>query len=191
MRNRTERLKGPLVAIALGVSIAFGTGAARANVPSVADLDATARASGNRIDIATRIGESIFATKWPAQVSQISANQMDRHLIVGIRLWGVKFHDDLTRSDFVSEVADLVERAYAAAPLAEEVDVWASVPIAVSRGEVVSGDLALPTSRTVFSFTSRRGESAAQIAARAGGNGVGVFWDEEWARTAFKKQGDL
>ncbi len=169
----------------------FGPARAVAAVPSVADLDATARASGNRLDLATRIGESVFATTWPAEVSQVSANQMDRHVIVGIRIWGVKFHDEMSRRDFVTEVIDLIGRAYAAAPAVEEVDVWASVPIEVARGEVVSGDLAVPTSRTVFSITSRRGESATAIEARASGLGEGVFWDEEWARTAFKKQGAL
>ncbi len=175
----------------LAAVTAFASPSARAAVPSLADVDATARASGNRIDVATRIGESIFATSWPAQVSQVSANQMDRHLIVGIRLWGVKFHDELTRREFVTEVTDLIARAYAAAPAVEEVDVWASVPIEVARGEIVSGDLAVPTSRTVFSITSRRGEPAAEIEARASGLREGVFWDEEWARTAFAKQGAL
>jgi hypothetical protein len=175
--------------VALPLVAMFGS-VAQAAIPSVADLDATARASGNRIDVATRIGESIFATTWPAQVSQVSANQMDRHLIVGIRLWGVKFHDEISRRDFVSEVTDLIARAYSAAP-AEEVDVWASVPIEVAKGEVVSGDLAVPTSRTVFSITSRRGDTEAEIEARAAGSGEGVFWDEEWVRTAFKKRGGL
>jgi len=178
------------LAAALAAVAAFSTQAAQAAVPSLADVDATARASGNRLDIATRIGESIFATTWPAQVSQVSANQMDRHLIVGIRIWGVKFHDEISRRQFVAEVTDLIARAYAAAPAVEEVDVWASVPIEVAKGEIVSGDLAVPTSRTVFSITSRRGESASEIEARANGPREGVFWDEEWARTAFQKQGE-
>ncbi len=159
-------------------------------MPSVADLDATARAAGNRLDIATRIGESVFASEWPAQISQISANVLDRHLIVGIRIWGVKFHEEITRRDFVAEVGSLIQKAFAAAPAAEEVDVWASVPIDVAKGVVVSGDLAKPTSRTVFSITTQRGESAAQILQRAvQTTDSGVFWDEEWARAAFKKQG--
>lgn len=160
---------------------------AAASVPSVADLDATARAAGNRIDIATRIGESIFATKWSAQVSQISANEVSGHLIVGVRIWGVKFHEAMTRQAFLGEVAALVEKAFAAAPAAEEVDVWASVPIAVAKGEVVSGDLAVPTSRTVFSISARRGEAAGEIVTRAASQAGGAYWDEEWARTAFEK----
>lgn len=177
------------ISIAALVVAAALSGVARASLPSVADLDASARAAGNRLDLATRIGESVFATAWPAQVSQISANEMDSHVIVGIRLWGVKFHGQMSRKDFVGEVASLVEKAFAAAPAAEEIDVWASVPIQVSRGEVVSGDLAVPTSRTVFSVTTRRGESPAEFQARAYAFDRGAFWDEEWARDAFEGEG--
>ncbi|MBV8116609.1 MAG: hypothetical protein JOZ01_01455, partial [Candidatus Eremiobacteraeota bacterium] len=78
---------------------------------------------------------------------------------------------------------------FAAAPATEEIDVWASVPIEVGKGVVVSGDLAKPTSRTVFSVSVRRGEKPSEILARADQTtGSGVFWDEEWARAAFKKQ---
>jgi hypothetical protein len=154
-------------------------------VPSVADLDATARAAGNRIDVATAIGKSIFATHWPAQVSQVSANAVGAHLIVGIRLWGVKFHHPMTRKQFVGEVATLVGRAFVAAPETEEVDVWASVPIAVGKGVVVSGDLAKPTTRTVFSLSVLRGEPQAKIVARASSDEGGAFWDADWERTAF------
>ena len=188
LRSRTS-LAVSLFAIALIACTALAPAPASALVPSLADVDANARASGNRVDIATHIGETIFATTWPAQVSQISANQMERHLIVGIRLWGVKFHEEMTRREFVDEVAALVEKAFAAAPAAEEVDVWASVPIEVAKGEIVSGDLAVPTSRTVFSVTSRRGESPAEMKARISESSPGVFWDEEWARAAFTKPG--
>ncbi len=124
------------------------------------------------------------------QISQISANQLDAHLIVGVRLWGVKFHKPLTREEFVDTVAAIVAKTFVAAPAAEEVDVWASVPIEVGKGVVVSGDLAKPTSRTVFSLAARRGESVEAISAAASGtSSPDVFWDEEWARAAFKKQG--
>ena len=55
---------------------------------------------------------------------------------------------------------DLIARAFAAAPAAEEVDLWVTVPIAVGKGLVVSGDLAVPTTRTVFTLSVRRGEHA-------------------------------
>jgi len=174
---------------AAGLAVCLSTGAASAKAPSITDLDATARAAGNRIDIATRIGQSIFSEAWPAQISQISANELGSHLIVGVRLWGVKFHHRVTRAEFVDEVASIVEKAFAAAPAAEEVDVWASVPIEVGKSVIVSGDLAKPTIRDVFGLTAHRGESAEQISAKADGATTDdVFWDEEWARAAFKKQ---
>ncbi len=168
------------------LAVAAASGAAPAYAPSVADLDAAARAVGNRRDVAQRIGLSVFSTHWSAQVTQISANQLGSHLIVGIRLWGVKFHHPLTRDEFIGEVVTLVERSFAAAPATEEIDVWASVPIAVAKGVVVSGDLAKPTSRTVFSLTVRRGEPVAAVRARASAASDGVFWDPQWSRTAFR-----
>ena len=149
-------------------------------------MDASARGAGNRIDLATRAGKAIFSTTWPAQVSQVSVNQLDRHVIVGIRVWGVKFHAPMTRAAFVGEAASLVQKAFTALPQAEEVDLWASVPIKVGKGVIVSGDLAKPTSRTVFSLTTRRPEAASHLAARASSSSAGVFWDQDWAARAFK-----
>ncbi len=171
--------------VAVGMEIARG--AAPAYAPSVAQLDATARAAGNRRDVAQRVGASIFSIRWAAEVSQISANELAGHLILGIRILGVKFHRPLTRGEFASEVARLVEASFAAAPATEEVDLWASVPIGVGKGVVVSGDLAKPTSRTVFSVSTRRGESASSLRARLTGSSEGVFWDVQWVRTAFRE----
>lgn len=167
-----------------GALFASVGGAASAYAPTVAQLDAEARAVGNRRDLAERIGDVVFATHWPAEVTQISANALGGHAIVGIRVLGIKFHETITRDAFVDEVVALVGQAFASAPEAEEVDVWASVPISVAKGVIVSGDLAKPTSRTVFSLSVRRGESPAAIHARiVAGNGA--FWDSTWARTAF------
>jgi hypothetical protein len=157
----------------------------RAFAPSVAQLDAMARASGNRPDVAERIGTSVFAIRWPAEVTQISANAVAGHLIVGIRVLGVKFHRPMSRDDFVTEILSLVQTTFEVAPATEEIDLWASVPISVAKGVVVSGDLAKPTSRTVFSLTARRGESLSSLRARILGASDGVFWDGQWARSAF------
>jgi hypothetical protein len=175
------------IALCMAFALMLLNIAARASAPPpLAEVDAEARASGNRKDIATRIGDALFATTWPAQVSQVSANQLGRHLIVGIRIWGVKFHEKITRAEFLSEVVSLTEKAFAADPAIEEIDLWTSVPIAVGKGVIVSGDLAKPTSRVVYSITVRRGEAPAGLTARAAGT-RGVFWDEEWARNAFKE----
>ena len=171
------------------LAIQLSLGVATAYDPSVAELDATARSAGNRRDLAEQIGASVFATRWSAEVSQISANSLNGHVIVGIRLWGVKFHQPLTRGAFVAEVVEIVDRAFVAAPAVEEVDLWANVPITVAKGAIVSGDLAKPTSRTVFSLSARRGESAASLRARLSVASEGVFWDEQWARAAFEAPG--
>jgi hypothetical protein len=169
------------------LALGFAPGIAAAYEPTVAQLDAAARAAGNRKDVADQIGISIFATRWPAEVSQVSANAVGDHLIVGIRVLGVKFHRAVTREEFETEILALVAIASGSAPQAEEIDVWASVPIEVAKGVVVSGDLAKPTSRTVFSLTTRRGESPGALKARISGNQGNVFWDEEWAQNAFKE----
>lgn len=182
MLNRIKPAAAALLAV-----LTFSTAAARASgPPPLSEVDAEARASGNRKDIATTIGDALFATTWPAQVSQVSANQLGGHLIVGIRIWGVKFHEKMTRAEYLAEVVSLTEKAFATDPAIEEIDLWTSVPIAVGKGVVVSGDLAKPTSRVVYSITVRRGEAPAALAARAAGT-HGVFWDEEWARSAFKE----
>jgi hypothetical protein len=91
-------------------------------------------------------------------------------------LSGVKFHGALDADGFVREVAALVERTFAASTV-EEVDVWATVPLDVAKGEVVAGDFARPTSRIVFSFTARRGEHDVLGRLRSGD---GVFWATDW-----------
>jgi hypothetical protein len=162
------------------------TALAQASPPTVADLDAQARASGNRKEIAQHIGQALFLSKWPAQVTKISADSVDDHVVVGVRVSGVHFHTPLTRDSFAQEVAALVTGAFSNAPVVNEVDVWVSVPLDVGKGVIVSGDLAKPTTRTVFTLTAQRGESAASLVARMR-SGSGVYWDEDWARTLLKQ----
>jgi len=123
-------------------------------------------------------------TQWPAQVLNVYANGVPGHEIGGLHLSGVRFHRPLTRDQFITEVADLVEKTFAAAPL-EEVDVWASVPLRVGKDIVVAGDLAKPTTRTVFTVSVRRGESSAALIRRMR-QGQGIFWDQDWTREALK-----
>jgi hypothetical protein len=182
LRSRTKAAALTVLAFMAASSMAC------ASAPSVADLDATARAVGNRRDIAESIGRAIFRTQWPAEVNQVSANELDRHLIVGVRIWGVKFHHPLTRADFVDEIVSLTGNIFATAPDAEEIDFWAAVPIDVTKGEIVSGDLARPTSRTVFSLTVLRSESTQSLRERAMDGNDGVFWDVQWAHDAFRPE---
>jgi hypothetical protein len=165
--------------------VAVTAAAARADSPSVATMDAEARASGNRIEVAERLGGALFVTQWPAQVLKVAANGIGSHLVVGLLISGVKFHHPLTREQFMLEVNSLISITLRQTP-AEEVDAWASVPLSVGTGIVVSGDLAHPTSRVVFTISVPRHEPSAQTIGRMRA-GRGVYWDEDWARTAFKQ----
>jgi hypothetical protein len=152
--------------------------------PAVDRTDAYARAAGNRKPIAVRIGRALFSTTWPAQVLNVYADGIPGHDIAGLHVSGVRFHHALTRAQFGDEIAGLVSRTFAVAPV-EEVDVWASVPLSVGKGVVVAGDLAKPTFRVVFTVSVRRGESADSVLRRIR-QGQGVFWDQDWERSAFK-----
>jgi len=152
--------------------------------PSVGATDAYARAAGNRKPMAVRIGRDLFRTVWPAQVLNVYADGVTGHDVAGLHVSGVHFHHQLTRAEFLDEIDDLVERAFAAAPI-EEVDIWTSVPLNVGKGVVVAGDLAKPTFRTVFTVSVHRGEGASALRHRLQ-QGEGVFWDQDWERTAFK-----
>lgn len=174
-------------AISLTLLIAaLVVGAARAHTTSVADMDASSRAAGNRHDVAVAVGEQIFRTAWPAQVFRVSANAIGNHIVVGLGVYGVKFHDPMTRSEFATQVSELAQRAFTAAPEAEEVDVWTVVPIEVGKGVIVSGDLAKPTTRTVFTASIMRDSPDDLLPTRLL-KGPKTYWDEEWARTAFKQ----
>jgi len=132
------------------------------------------------------IGKSLFRTTWPAQVLNVYADGIGDYVVAGLRISGVHFHRTLTRDQFLDEIAELVRRAFAASP-AKEIDVWASVPLDVGKGVVVAGDLAKPTSRTVFTVSVRRGENAAALLSRMR-RGDGIFWDQDWERTALSSE---
>ena len=155
--------------------------------PSVDRTDAYARASGNRKPVAVRIGQTLFRTMWPAQVINVYADGIAGHDVAGLHVSCVHFQYPLTRDQFLSEVAGLVSQTFGATSV-EEVDVWVSVPLNVGKGIVVAGDLAKPTFRTVFTVSVRRGESVASVIRRIQ-QGSGVFWDQDWEKTAFKTKG--
>jgi hypothetical protein len=105
----------------------------------------------------------------------VRCERVGRHVDCGLIVSGVKFHRALDLRSWDAEIATLIDGAYAAAPDADEIDCWATVPLDAGKGTVVSGDYAQPTSATVFSVSvprARRGSVRARLAA-----GVGVFWD--------------
>ena len=49
-----------------------------------------------------------------------------------------------------------MSETFAASPV-DEVDIWVSVPLVVGKDVIVTGDLAVPSSRSVFTVSARRG----------------------------------
>ena len=131
-----------------------------------------------------KIGREIFRTYWPAQVLNVYADGLGGYRVVGLHVSGVHFHHPISREQFINEVTALVQRTFAASGV-DEVDVWATVPLRVGKDIVVAGDLAKPTSRTVFTVSVLRGESIPALDRRIR-QGTDVFWDQDWTRSALK-----
>lgn len=154
--------------------------AAAAPPGALVDVNAEARAAGNRRPEAVQIGRVLLARTWPAQVTKIRVDGAGSHEVAGLVLSGVKFHGPLDAAGFTAEVAQLVRRTFAAGGV-EEVDVWTTVPLDVAHGQVVAGDFAMPTSRIVFSVTVRR-DGLADLERRLR-TGDGVYWAADWKAT--------
>jgi len=111
-------------------------------VPSTADLDAAARAAGNKPAEARTIGQALFAGTWPAQIIKVRVDGIGDHEVAGLVLSGVKFHGALDRAGFEREI------------------------------EPVTGDYAQPVSRVVFAATCLRAELPGFGARLRAGEGV-------------------
>ncbi|HEY0797587.1 MAG TPA: hypothetical protein VGD50_00480 [Candidatus Baltobacteraceae bacterium] len=135
------------------------------------------RAVGNDRPVAIAVARGVLTQLWPASVQQVRVDASGAHLVAGIVLSGVKFHRALDVQGFLDEVQAVVQRAFLAAPI-EEVDLWATVPIRVAKGAVVSGDLAVPTSRIVFACSVRRADLS-RLAELLHGS-ADVYWDERF-----------
>lgn len=137
---------------------------------------ATARAEGNDRTRAVALGETLFATVWPAQVLKVRVDSVGEHHVAGILLSGVRFHGRLHQDGFLREVRDLIVTALRN-PSIEEVDVWAVIPIRVPKGADVSGPTGEPTTQTVFSATVQRTQyDRLDTLLRS----PDVFWDPTW-----------
>lgn len=132
------------------------------------------RAAGNDLPAAEAIAVALLARKFPEQILKVHVLASQPATVAGIVLSGVKFHRAVSRERFAADVRDMVELALEAAPGVREVDIWATVPIALPAGTPVSGDYALPTSTTVFSAAVvRRADEESN-----GGIDLGkVYWD--------------
>jgi hypothetical protein len=152
----------------------------------MAAVNASARAEGNRLADARRLGTVLLAHTWPAQVLKVRVDGTGTHEVAGLVISGVKFHGPLDERGFLAEIAALVQRSFAASRV-EEADVWVTVPVSAGKGAIVSGDFAQPTSRIVFSATLRRADAPSGSAVLAVlHRGRVVFWDPAW-RAALRR----
>jgi hypothetical protein len=172
-------MRTTLCFLAAAIGVAAACAPARAG-GSLAEVDAVARAAGNRPLLARALGDVLFQTSWPAQITKVRVDAVGSHAVAGLVLSGTKFHHPLDRDGFLAEVRDLVAASFAHSPV-EEVDLWTTIPLATHAHEVVAGDLAMPTSRNVFAVSVQRRE-AATFAARLA-SGRDVFWDAAWRDT--------
>ncbi|MBV8222380.1 MAG: hypothetical protein JO293_03395 [Candidatus Eremiobacteraeota bacterium] len=74
----------------------------------------------------------------------------------------------------------MIVRAFDARPDVAEVDVWAVRPLAVQPAATVSGDYAVPTSRTVFSAAVTRAQAQA-AASRTQMLGK-MYWEQDFLK---------
>ncbi|MGC8485537.1 MAG: hypothetical protein ACP5O6_07910 [Candidatus Baltobacteraceae bacterium] len=182
MRHPTSLAGAALVAL-LTLTTPTLARAAHAARPSIARIDAEARARGNRRALAVAIGERLFARVLPVQLLEIRAAGLGDRAYIGLRFSGEKFHGKVSKAQLDRELVDAVETAFALSPQVREVDCWIVVPIPVAAGTVVSGDKAMPTERNVLTVSVRRGESAAELAHRLQA-GIGVVTDPRWVARA-------
>ncbi len=133
------------------------------------------RTGGGDLATAQRIAAALLARPLPAQLLRVRCERQGSHVDCGLVVSGVKFHRALNLHGWDEEIGGLVDGAFRAAPQADEIDCWATVPLDAGKGAIVSGDFAKPTSATVFSITVPRADRSGYRARLIGGRGV--FWD--------------
>jgi hypothetical protein len=123
----------------------------------------------------------LIPIRGPAQILKVRVEGVGSHDVAGIMLEGRPKHP-IGRTAFREQVAAIATASLAKVGL-EEVDIWAIVPIPVPKGAVVSGPMAIPTSKTVFAATFRRGGPAP---AQKLLDGQGIYEEPQWAATLQK-----
>jgi len=129
--------------------------------------------------MAEDVAVALLARSFPEQILKVHLLESPPATVAGIVLSGVKFHRAVSRQQFEADVSDMVELAFDAAPQIDEVDVWATQPVAVRSGATVSGDYAVPTQRTVFSAAVLRAQWAGLKDQGALGT---TYWDPGFLR---------
>ncbi|HET7814660.1 MAG TPA: hypothetical protein VFL13_09845 [Candidatus Baltobacteraceae bacterium] len=153
--------------------------------PGVDRSNAYARAAGNDKPLAVMVGNRVFKTQWPAQVLSVYADLANDSDVIGLRISGKHFHGVMRASELSNEIADLATQTMTVDPRIEEVDLWLTLPLDLTKDVVVKSDVNTPSWKTVFSISVRRGETRGQILKRIA-KGTGVYWDQEWRRAAVK-----
>jgi len=143
--------------------------------------DALARSTGNDRELARRVADRLFTHLEPAQVLRVIVDRAGKHHIAQLILSGVKFHAPLDEPRFIDEVLRLVQEAFSATPLLEEVDVTAVIPFAPHPAMVVGSDMMQPITQDVFTCTVLRSEALDTLRRRIQ-DGDGVVWDPLFRR---------
>ena len=170
-RYRVLRGRGAaLLARVLGAS----TGAASSDDAALHAI-ASERIEGNAPDVAERVAVALLRAGFPEQVLKVRVYRTEPAVIAGIMLSGVKFHAPVDRQTFAADASDMIYRAFAADASIAEVDVWAVVPISHLSSAPVSGDMAVPTNRTVFSASVRRSDWVRDQSALGA-----TYWEAGW-----------
>jgi peptidoglycan/xylan/chitin deacetylase (PgdA/CDA1 family) len=133
------------------------------------------RIEGNDPALAERIGAALLDASYPEPLLKVRVLRVADVTFVGLMLSGVKLHANVDRDTFMADVGGMVDRAFDARPDIAEVDVWAVTPLQVQPLGDVSGDYAVPTSRTVFSAAVTR------VQAQAAGSRVQMLGTIYWA----------
>jgi len=174
-RFRVLRGRGDaLIRRVLDVSSAVAGASPQMPAAEVRDI-AKSRIAGNAPDVAERVAVALLSAGYPEQILKVRTYKTEPAVVAGIMLSGVKFHASINRQTFAADAADMVYRAFAADPRVTEVDVWAVVPIPVPPHADVSGDLAVPTNRTVFSAAVLRKDFT-----RDEGTLGTTYWEAGW-----------
>ncbi|MBC5806358.1 MAG: polysaccharide deacetylase family protein [Candidatus Eremiobacter antarcticus] len=137
------------------------------------------RIAGNAPQRAEAICIALLERRFPEQILKVHLLAMQPAAVAGILLSGVKFHEAMNARRFRADVRSMVRTAFLSDKALDEVDVWATVPIAVGAGLPVSGDFAVPASRTVFSTAvTATGHASAARQLTWGAE----YWDADWTR---------
>lgn len=175
-RYRMERGHGLALLAAVFGGPALGRAATQRGYDRALHNVARRRIAGNDPRTAEAVAVALLSRRFAEQILKVHVLAIPAARVAGIVLSGVKFHASMSRTRFMADVREMGKAAVAAAPALDEIDIWATVPIAALPGKPVSGDYAVPVARTVFSSAAlvrrRRERSMLEWGT--------TFWDPHW-----------